>query len=522
MIRLVYNNTAFRILNYFQTESSGTDVTFNDITVDFTGYGLADMPLKYQEIQIKECKDNENILTEGKVLFFGYVDTVAPSLMKKSEENRELNITLLSPRKLATVRTATVIGTYQFKNAIEKIFEPLINDGFTLEINVPEIQVLLSYILQPVETIMNDLSQKKNLFWFINEKKEIKVSSIDYLFGQNIAKTINTTEGLLKIEPSIQATDYANVINIRNARLIYDTWFDYPSTTTGNDGFPVLSLPKKIKTGDTIEFNYPVIISTEIGKQISQERKNLNLDYITFLEIATDEDLAPNLLIYYDEDTNTIKTVSDDTITYSDQDGDEGTIVLQRDSFFHNLITGLKYNGSVSPATIKYLYTQTALRYTTMKFVFSKEIQRLKGVISDTGQIEKSIDANETWFTLQGLTNYAKTMLVENTNDINTVILEYDTDPLLNVGNIVTIDLEDFYTQGNYAVTNIKYTYKNEIEQNWQITLQNSDMLASYIDLFRPEQMQETEEQENSIIISEYADEAITEIHNVEEVQNED
>lgn len=511
MIRLVYNNTAFRILNYFQTESSGIDVTFNDITIDFTGYGLSDMPLKYQEIQIKECKDNENILTEGKVLFFGYVDTVAPSLMKKSEENRELNITLLSPRKLATVRTASIIGTYQLKNAIEKIFEPLINDGFTIEINVPSSQVLLSYILQPVETIMNDLSQKKNLFWFINEQKEIKVSSIDYLFGQNIAKTINTTEGLLKIEPSVQATDYANIINIRNVRLIYADTF----------GGSIIPIGKKLKNADTIEFEHPVSIGGNVAKQIANEKDVMYQEPISLLEILAQNF---NLYIIYYPWNNTINVSVDgdniSTVSFSDDDGEEGDIVLQRDSFFHDVITGLKYNGTAI-TTINKTTSESALRYSTMKFVFSKEIQKLKGVISNTGQIEKSVDANETWFTLQGLTNYAKTLLIENTNNINTVVLEYDTDPMINIGDITEIDLEDFYTQGTFAVTNIKYTYKNEIEQNWRITLQNSDMLASYIDLFRPSQSQETEEQENSIVISEYDDELVSEIHNVEEVQNE-
>lgn len=510
MIRLIYNNTAFRILNDFQISNSGTDVTFNDVTIDFTGYELADMPFKYQEIKIKECKDNEDILTEGKVLFLGYVDTVKPSTMQMSEEKRELNITLLSPRKLATVRTATIIGTYQLKDAIQKIFEPLINDGFTLEMNVPNSQMLLSYIMQPVETIMNNISQKKNLFWHINEKKEIKVSSIDYIFGQNIAKTIDTTEGLLRIEPSVQATDYANIINIRNVRLIYADTF----------GGSIIPIGKKMKNGDTIEFEHPVSIGKTIAKQIANERDIMYQEPIVLFEI-----LAENFnldILYYPWD-DTIHTVVEgdniSTVTFSDNQ-EEGDIVLQRDSFFHDVITGLKYNGTAN-ITINKTTSESALRYSTMKFVFSKEIQKLKGIISDTGQIEKSVDVNETWFTLQELTNYAKTLLIENTNNINTVILEYDTDPLLNIGDIVGINLEDFYTQGNFAVTNIKYTYKNEIEQNWQITLQNSDMLASYIDLFRPSQSQETEEQENSIIISEYDDELVSEIHNVEEVQDE-
>lgn len=54
MIRLIYNNTAFKILNNYEYEQSNNEITFNDITIDFTGYTLADMPLKYQEVKIKE------------------------------------------------------------------------------------------------------------------------------------------------------------------------------------------------------------------------------------------------------------------------------------------------------------------------------------------------------------------------------------------------------------------------------------------------------------------------------------
>ena len=52
---------------------------------------------------------------------------------------------------------------------------------------------------------------------------------------------------MLNIEPSIEAVDYANVINIKNARLIYNSVSTYnPSTGTVNEfgGFPILSIPK--------------------------------------------------------------------------------------------------------------------------------------------------------------------------------------------------------------------------------------------------------------------------------------
>lgn len=242
MIGLIYNNKVFKILDNFGFTQSNNEVTFNDVKIDFTGYTLLDMPLKYQEIQIKKCDEKQDILTEGDVLFFGYVDSIELGIMKNDNEDRELTITLLSPLKLATVRTTTVNGTYILSEAITRILEPLINDGFTItEMNIDNIQVLINYTMQTIESAMNDLCSKRNLFWFIDENKNIKVNSISYLFGQNAYKEITSSEGengLLDIEPTIEAVDYANVINIKNARLIYkeDTRYDSADNSISEKG----------------------------------------------------------------------------------------------------------------------------------------------------------------------------------------------------------------------------------------------------------------------------------------------
>ena len=69
MIGLVYNNKFFNILDNYGISNSVKDVTFNDIKIDFTGYAFADAPMKYQEVQIKDCEDINNP-SNGKVLFF--------------------------------------------------------------------------------------------------------------------------------------------------------------------------------------------------------------------------------------------------------------------------------------------------------------------------------------------------------------------------------------------------------------------------------------------------------------------
>ena len=521
MIRLIYNNKAFKILNDFQISQSNKDVTFNDITVDFTGYSLEDMPLKFQEVQIKKCEKNQNIFLQGDVLFFGYVDTIELGKMQKSNVFRELNITLLSPLKLATVRTISISGTYQLDNLFPLIFEPLINDGFTLaEVNVPSSQILVNYLMQTIENVMNDISMKRNIFWYIDINKNIYVNSIDYLFGKEIKRNIDNTvteKGLLEIQPTIEAVDYANVINIKNARLIYEVGSAYEQPVYMNSQFPFLNLPKNIKNGDTIEFNYPITFSKDIAKQICTEKgvSNIRLLYVTGNNSTSIE------IIYY-LSTNSISIIAkingqNTNVTYSDSDGSEGGFVLQKDNFFANLITGIKYNGSVN-SELEYIESYSVLRYVEMKFMYSAEINKLKGIISNSGQIEKNVNANEQWFTLQELTAYARSLLIQDKNTINSIVLKYDKDYGYNIGDIIEIHLPNFYIDGKFAVTNITYNHKNEVEKSWTITLQDSQLLSSYIDIFRAQQEQESYKEENSLILSEFIEETINESHEVIEV----
>lgn len=209
----------------------------------------------------------------------------------------------------------------------------------------------------------------------------------------------------------------------------------------------------------------------------------------------------------------------DGNMTFSD-DKDEGDIVLQRDSFYSNLITGFKWNLDETVA-IEQIGSQTALRYTTMKFMYSAEINKLKGIISESGQIEKTIDFNEKWTTLYQLIKYARSLMVQNSNTVNQVSLEYDKNPNIKIGDIVEIDEPDFFIQGKFAVKDINYTYVNELDQNWQITLKNSDLISTYIDIFRPAEQEENENTINTVLLSEYTEEQINETHSIE-IENKD
>lgn len=524
--RLVYNNKIFKMLNNYGYKFSNNEVTFNDITIDFTGSSIADIPYKYQEIQIRQAKTEEDILKEYSILFTGYLDSIDISEMKMKKESREVTLILLSPLKMATKRSVTLIGTYDLKTAIFRVIQPLIDDGFILkEINVTNGQITTNFVLETVENCMNSIGFKRNIFWYINEKKEIFISSIDYLFGLSSVKTIDQNineKGLLKIQPEISNVDYANIINFKNIRLIYsekDTIYDDPlARKYGYNIYPILILDKNIKNGDTISFNNPIIIDENTLKQVIKEKNEdtiYNEYYCIYIKIKisdTEYKTYEKKIIFENGVLKDLET--NGNITFNDENGNEGEIVFQRDSFFTNLITGFKWNGE--NATIIEIKSDTALRYTTMRFMYSAEINKLKGVISDSGQIEKTVDYNEKWSTLPQLISYARSLMTQNSNIVNQVVLEYDVNPNLKIGDIVEINTPNFYIQGKFAVKDISYTFHNEIEQNWHITLKSTDLISTYIDMFRPNEKEENADNINTVILSEFVEEEVNEIHSLE------
>lgn len=522
--KVVYNNKSFSIIDEYGFKFSNNEVTFNDIKIDFTGCTIADIPFKYQEIKIVQSENEENILN-GEVIFTGFLDTIQLSDMKLIDEDREITLTLLSPLALATKRNVSLIGTYDLKIAIKRVLQPLIDDGFIVkELNVPEGQITTNYILESVEYEMNDIGYKRNIFWYINEKKEIFVNSIDYLFGLPISKVIDENiqeKGLYKIEPSIANVDYANVINLKNIRLIYsEKDNNIENQDIGFNIYPILNLTKTIKNGDIINFDNPLIIDENTLKQVIEEQKQNNTYYNILLNITTsnNEYKTYQMKIEYDNNEYGVYTKVG-SITFSDEKGNEGEVVLQRDSFFSNLITGFKWNGG--NATITEIRSDTALRYTSMRFMYSAEINKLKGVISNSGQIEKTVDYNEKWTTLQQLIDYARSLMIQNSNNVNQIILAFDVNPNLSIGDLVKINAPNFLIEGTFAVKDINYTYNNENDQNWEITLKNTDLISSYIDMFRPQENQENQEHIDTVILSEFIEEQVNEVHEIE-VENED
>ena len=188
--RVVYNNKSYKIIGSYNIKYSNNEVTFNDITIDFSGGTIMDVPFKYQEIKIVEA-ENEEKIKDGVVKFTGYLDDIDLSDMKLADEEREMTLTLLSPLKLATKRTVSLVGTYELKIAIQRVLQPLIDDGFKIkEMNIQDGQITVNFAIETVENSMNNICSKRNIFWYIDENSNIYVNSIDYMFGLPVSKNI--------------------------------------------------------------------------------------------------------------------------------------------------------------------------------------------------------------------------------------------------------------------------------------------------------------------------------------------
>lgn len=504
--KVIYNNKTFKILNEYQLKFSNNEVTFNDIVIDFTDCSIADIPYKYQEVQIRQAEDNQDIFN-GNLLFTGFLDDINLSDMKMRKEYRELTLTLLSPLKMATKRSVSLIGTYKKEEAIRRVLQPLLDDGFFIaEMNIPDGQITTNFVLETVENCMNDICFKLNAFWYIDENKNIYVNSLDYLFGLSAKKIISPhtqQKGFLGIQPKIENIDYANVINFKNVRVYY---------TAYSDNFPLLNLPKKLKKGDTVNFNNSVVID-EDTLRMRKESGEIENQQMSALEI----NIGTESFYVKVDDSNDF--VVSNNISFSDSSGDEKTLVLQRDSFYTNLITGFKWNGTDN-AQITSIYSATALRYTTMRFMYSAEINKMKNVISKSGIVEKTVDYNEKWTTVNQLIDYARSLMTMNTNTINQVVLQYDINQNLKIGDIVEIDEPDFYLKGRFAVKEITYNYYAQNHQEWKIVLKNADLNSTFIDMFRPQQKQENQDKIDTVILSEFIEENIYERHTVDLANN--
>ncbi len=436
--------------------------------------------------------------------FTGFVsDYKLPELKKIITPQKELNLSLFSPRQLTTKRTVTIMRTAMLTEIITQILEPLYQDGFSLKsLNIEDKSVTVKLISRTVEEALNYLSNKHELYWNINELKEIEISTIDYMLNKETKRDINIKNykqeinGLLSITPEVENIDYANIINVKNARIFY----------AKNEQ---TNMNISLKNGDRLDFENPIDISIGTAQRILGTLQDNQFASFQSLEIKYNNNNFAQ--IYHDFNGNVGETTMQNVAT---DDSTGALFVLTMDSTFKNLATGITYKGE-GTITINTVNSQAFLRYANMKLINWGEIEKNKEKITPSGQIEKVLDVEQGWFTLEELMDYIRSTFAVNNKYTNQITIKYDKENNITIGDKININLPEYFTEGVFIVTAINESKEANNPTNYSVELRNTNLLENFIDLFRSStDIEEQDSQIDTEYVVEYSeDETINEIH---------
>ena len=449
-----------------------------------------------------------------KLLYIGYIDTYDFGELRETDVDNDINITLLSPMKLATLRTAIAIGTYTLKDLIEsRILQPLIDDGFKLkEINITDRQVTVNFLSETIEYCMNNLSNKFNFWWYIDEKKNIYVKDINLMLTEKTDLIYDDThriEGLEYIKPITNSDDYANVINFKNVRIYEYSRLKLNGSVVVETHNPLIKkqLSDDVTKDNQIEFEFPIDINKEnIAKSAKSNGIIDTIIYGIYVKGTYSDNTTFSFFISYNRSNKAFET--SENLGF-DGEENEKEFLLIKDSFFGNLITGFKFNNeNKNIKSIEEIRSDSALIWNTNKFYNDKGILSKRGIISNTGIVELTLNMNESWKTIQELTEIGSSYL--NKNSLNYADeLEVKTDcDVLEIGN--TIYINKFLIDGKYVVTEIQQIYENG-DTEYIVKCKSANMLSNFVDIFRGESSQESSDKTYQLYVTHYEEEGINE-----------
>lgn len=499
-----YGDIQLRIIGGYEINKSSQTVSFSSVRVDFTGHTADDLPEKYQEVKV---------IIDGKLKFIGYVNSYSIGELRTIDKYVELELELLSPIALCTLRTVMLTGEYELTDLITRIFEPLIDDGFEIqELNITNKKVNVNYVCETIEYVMNTLGSKYNIWWYIDENKKIYVKDLNTVFNGMpiICDETHKVNGLISIKPTMNSYDYANVVNFTNVRLFeLSRW--YSNSTQPNKNPLISSQISSIKKGEELDFNYPIDISEKNllrSATVSQTEEDVYY-YALYLTGTYTDNTTFQVYIRYNLLTKQMEQTSN-----FDFDGNTDTtkeFLLKRDGFFANLITGFKYNGSKTIREITSLTSDSALIWNVNKFYNDKGILDKKGIISNTGIVEITVDMNEQWKTPPELMDIGASYIKNNglVYD-NTLELKLDRN-VFKVGDVLNINKIIF--NGTYVITEVKERY-NKVS-TYTVIAKNSKITNNYLDLFRKQETQENDDKVYQTFITHYQTDSIKETHEV-------
>lgn len=452
-----------------------------------------------------------------KLLFTGYVDDYSFNEMREKDVDMDINITLYSPMKMTTLRTATAVGTYELKSLIQKeILSPLIDDGFSIEeLDITNRQLTVNYISETIEYCMNNLSNKFNFWWFIDEQKRIYIKDIDKLMSNEanyIYDDTHSIAGLQYIKPTTESDNYANVVNFKNVRIYEYSRLQLNGNTITQEHNPLISQQiTTIKNGEQLDFNFPCDIKKENIIKSAESNGITQYFYGIYVKGTYSDNTTFEFSIGYDDINKTFETT--DNVGFDGSENATEEFLLIRDSFFSNLITGFKLNNeNKSIKSIEKITSDSALIWNVNKLYNDKAIADKREIISKTGIVETTIDMNESWKTIQELREIGVSYMNKNSLDLNGTI-ELCTDRnVFEVGK--TIYINKMLVNGTYIITQIKESVSNN-DIDYYITAKNANMLDNYIDVFRGEASQESSDKTYQVYITHYEEENMYERHEV-------
>lgn len=510
MTKLKYGEITLDVYDGYEITKSSQEVSFSDLTCDFTNRTIEELPEKYQESKLVEIDGFGN----EKVLFFGYIESYDLGEMRETDVETNLNITLLSPMKLTTLRTATAVGTYQLKDLLQNIIlAPLLEDGFTLaELELTDRQITVNYLVETIEYCMNNLSNKFNFWWFIDEKKVIYIKDIEQMLKDPPSYHYDEThsiKGLQYIKPSLSSEDYANVVNFKNVRIYEYSRLTFQGSTITESHNPIIDKQiTTIKKDEQIDFNFPIDIKKEnviksgnsnLGEPVQEQVMYGDFYYYAIkLEGTYSDNATFTAYIRYNDTQNTFEFSSN--IGFEEEGKDFSLI---RDNFFKNLVIGIKYRREdKNIKSIQSIKSDSALLWNINKLYNDSEIVKKKGKVSNTGIVELTVDMNESWKTIQELRDIGVSYMNKNSLKLDGTIEMLTNHKLFEIGKTIQTSKLPLI-QGCYIITEIREIYSNQ-EEEYYITAKNSNMLNNYIDVFRKEAKQESEDKNYKLYITHY------------------
>lgn len=479
-----WNGITYNLLEAPVLSKSSREITFPEIKIDFTDSPLENLPIKMQEITIEQ---------NGEVIYYGYCDGFEFPEIDGTKKKIIVSIDLLSPSKMASIRTRTIErNSMPLNEVVADVLVPLIQEGFTIVQNLlPTFDITISEGFKSVEEIMNNLSNSYDFYWYINEKKEI------YLIDE---KTLQMQKPVLDslteidefagytYKPKMSAVDYANIINAKNQNIL-----EYrkvaEDTTLGS--------------GEELSLIFPVSMSLKTGSRLVNESKRAGVTkpIIPFLYLLGGSG-PTEYRVWYDLTDKKIKRSSNVGIDGEDNENASIHVLLKLDPDDKTIITGIK-NNVANARLYQNIVSDSAIVKTVTIYSNVIDIEKAKGKVSLSGKVEKTVNFHGKYLTKSDSLDYAKGRVLRTSNQPYTDSVEINIKGTPNerfrefiqeARPLSIIRSEKKYAIGEFIITDTEIVEK----PNWltfTIRARNTNILENYLDIFRKDN-EEPEEDE--------------------------